>query len=160
MIDSLVFYRECLKWAYFLGKEPFDAFEHVACVFIMTSTYGTPVVLWQVVDWNLTATLACVAGGLSFPFGGGEESFVVPLGSKGWRRGESARLPPMWLGFKSRRRRHMWECRLSLLLVFSLAPRGFSPGIPVFPSPQKSTFPKSNLTKEGRRRTTLWMCYL
>ena len=30
------------------------------------------------------------------------------LGSKGWRRGESARLPSMWPGFKSRRRRHMW----------------------------------------------------
>ena len=30
------------------------------------------------------------------------------LGSKGWRSGEGARLPPMWPGFKSRRRRHMW----------------------------------------------------
>ena len=28
--------------------------------------------------------------------------------SKGWRSGESACLPPMWPGFKSRRRRHMW----------------------------------------------------
>ena len=28
-------------------------------------------------------------------------------------------------------------CGLSLLLVLSLAPRGFSPGTPVFPSPQK-----------------------
>ena len=26
-------------------------------------------------------------------------------------------------------------CRLSLLLVLSLAPRGFCPGTPVFPSP-------------------------
>ena len=26
-------------------------------------------------------------------------------------------------------------CELSLLLVLSLAPRGFSPGTPVFPSP-------------------------
>ena len=25
-----------------------------------------------------------------------------------WRSGESTRLPPMWPGFKSRRRRHMW----------------------------------------------------
>ena len=33
---------------------------------------------------------------------------------------------------------------LSLLLVLVLAPRGFSPGIPVFPSPQKPTFPNSN----------------
>ena len=30
------------------------------------------------------------------------------LGSKGWRSGESARLPPMWPGFESSRRRHMW----------------------------------------------------
>ena len=28
-------------------------------------------------------------------------------------------------------------CGLSLLLVLVLAPRGFSPGTPVFPSPQK-----------------------
>ena len=35
-------------------------------------------------------------------------------------------------------------CELSLLLVLSFAPRGFSPGTPVFPSPQKPTFPNSN----------------
>ena len=33
-----------------------------------------------------------------------------------------------------------------LLLVLSFAPRGFSPGTPVFPSPQKPAFPNSNLT--------------
>ena len=33
-------------------------------------------------------------------------------------------------------------CGLSLLLVLVLAPRGFSPGILVFPSPQKLTFSK------------------
>ena len=38
-------------------------------------------------------------------------------------------------------------CGLSLLLVLSLAPRGFSPGTPVFPSPQKPTFPNSNSTR-------------
>ena len=27
---------------------------------------------------------------------------------QGWRSGESARLPPMWSGFDSRTRRHMW----------------------------------------------------
>ena len=37
----------------------------------------------------------------------------------------------------SRTRRHM--CRLSLLLVLVLAPRGFSPGSLVSPSPQKPT---------------------
>ena len=35
-------------------------------------------------------------------------------------------------------------CGLSLLLVLVLAPRGFSPGTPVFPSPQKPTFLHSN----------------
>ena len=35
-------------------------------------------------------------------------------------------------------------CGLSLLLVLYPAPRGFSPGTPVFPSPQKPTFPNSN----------------
>ena len=33
---------------------------------------------------------------------------VCVLGEQGWRSGESTRLPPMWPGFKSRRRRHMW----------------------------------------------------
>ena len=34
----------------------------------------------------------------SFPF----------YGEKGWRSGESTRLPPVWPGFKYRRRHHMW----------------------------------------------------
>ena len=39
-------------------------------------------------------------------------------------------------------------CGLSLLLVLSFAPRGFSLGTPVFPSPQKPTFPNSNSTRD------------
>jgi len=35
-------------------------------------------------------------------------------------------------------------CGLSLLLVLSFAPRGFSPGTPVFPSHQKPTVPNYN----------------
>ena len=38
-------------------------------------------------------------------------------------------------------------CGLSLLLLLSFAPRGFSPGTPVSPSPQKPTFPNSNSTR-------------
>ena len=34
-------------------------------------------------------------------------------------------------------------CGLSVLLVLSLAPRGFSPGTPVFPSPYKPILPNS-----------------
>ena len=41
-------------------------------------------------------------------------------------------------------------CGLSLLLVLVLAPRGFSPGTPVFPSPQKPTFPNSNSIRNPR----------
>ena len=38
-------------------------------------------------------------------------------------------------------------CGLSLLLVLSFAPRGFSPGSPVFPSTLKPTFLNSNSTR-------------
>ena len=41
---------------------------------------------------------------------------------------------------------------LSLLLVLSLAPRGFSPGTPVFPSPQKPTLSNSNSIWNARTR--------
>ena len=51
-------------------------------------------------------------------------------------------------------------CGLSLLLVLSFAPRGFSPATPVFPS-SKTNISKFQFNQEsGRRRTTLWMCYL
>ena len=39
-------------------------------------------------------------------------------------------------------------CWLSLLLVLVLAPRGFSPSTPGFPSPQKPTLQNSNLIWE------------
>ena len=43
-------------------------------------------------------------------------------------------------------------CWLSLLLVLSFAPRGFSPGTPVFSSPQKPTLPNSNSIWNARTR--------
>ena len=49
-------------------------------------------------------------------------------------------------------------CGLSLLLVLSLAPRGFSPGTPVFPSPQKPTFPNSNSTRNQADEEPLCGC--
>ena len=49
---------------------------------------------------------------------------------------EGARLPPMWPGFESRTRRHMWV----EFVVGSLScSNGFSPGSPVFLPPQKLT---------------------
>ena len=43
-------------------------------------------------------------------------------------------------------------CGLSLLLVLSLAPRGFYLGTPVFPSPQNPTHPNSNSIWNARTR--------
>ena len=43
-------------------------------------------------------------------------------------------------------------CGLSLLLVLSLTPRGFSPGTPVFPSPQKPTLSNANSMWNARTR--------
>ena len=49
-------------------------------------------------------------------------------------------------------------CGLSLLLVLSFAPRGFSPGTPVFPSPPKPTFPNSNSTRSQVDEEPLRVC--
>ena len=66
-----------------------------------------------------------------------------PRGEQGWRSGESTRLPPMWLGFDSRTRRHMW---VEFVVGSRPCSEGFSLGTPVFLSPQKPTFPNSNST--------------
>jgi len=49
-------------------------------------------------------------------------------------------------------------CGLSLLLVLSFASRGFSPGTPVFPSPQKPTFPNFNSTRNQVDQEPLCGC--
>ena len=66
---------------------------------------------------------------------------------QGWRSGESARLPPMWSGFDSRTRRHMW---VEFVVVSRLYSEGFSPGSPVFLPPQKPTFLNFNSTWNAR----------
>ena len=50
------------------------------------------------------------------------------------------------------------QCELSLLLVLSFTPRGFSPGTPVFPSPQKPTFSNSNSTRNQADKEPLCGC--
>ena len=52
---------------------------------------------------------------------------------------------PMCPGFKHPYRRHIW---LTFVVGSLPAPRGFSPGTPVFPSPQKPTLPNSNSNLE------------
>ena len=54
---------------------------------------------------------------------------LVKLALQGWRKGKSARRPPMWPGFDSQIRRHMWvEFVASLLCT-----ERFSLGSPVSP---------------------------
>ena len=79
-------------------------------------------------------------------------------GEQGWRSGESARLPPMWPGFKSRRQRHMWvEFVVGSLLSFQRFFSGYS-GFPLSSKPNISQFQFDQESR--RRRATLWMCYL
>ena len=66
---------------------------------------------------------------------------------QGWRRGERTRLPPMWPRFDSRSRCHM---RVEFVVGYILAPSGFSPGTPVFSSPEKPTMPNSSLIRNAR----------
>ena len=67
--------------------------------------------------------------------------FNLLLGKQGWRSGESTRLPPLWPGFDSRTRRHMW---VEFVVGSCPCSEGFSPGSPVFLPPQKSTLLNSN----------------
>ena len=48
---------------------------------------------------------------------------------QGWRSGESTLFPPMWPGFDSLTRRHMWVELVGSLLCTER----FSPGTPVSP---------------------------
>ena len=78
---------------------------------------------------------------------------------EGWLSGESARLPPVWPGFDSRR--HMW---VDFVVGSHLALRGFFPGPPVFPSHQKPTFINSNSIWNARTRINEFLrvlrCYV
>ena len=77
---------------------------------------------------------------------------------QGWRSGESTRLPPMWPGFKFRRRLHMWV----EFVVGSLpCSKRFFSGYCGFPLSSKTNISKFQFNQEsGRRRTTMWMGYL
>ena len=54
----------------------------------------------------------------------------------------------MWPRLKSRRRRYMW---VEFVVDSLISLRGFSLITPVFPSPQKPTFPNSNSTRNQAR---------
>ena len=83
---------------------------------------------------------------------------VINVGSKGLRSGESARLPPIWPGFKYRRRCHIW---VEFVVGSLLCSERFFSGYSGFLLSSKTNISKFQLDPEsGRRRTTLWMCYL
>ena len=69
------------------------------------------------------------------------------IGEQGWLSGESARLPPMWPGFKPWTQCHMW---VEFVVGSCPCSEGFSLGYPVFLSPQTSTFLNSNLIGNSR----------
>ena len=74
------------------------------------------------------------------------------LESKGWRSGESARLPPMWPGFKSQRRRHLW---VEFVVGSLLCSERFFSGYSGFLLSSKTSISKFQFDQEsGRRRTT------
>ena len=58
---------------------------------------------------------------------------LVHMGVQCWGSGEGTPLPLMWPAGSNSGDDAI--CGLSLLLVRSFAPRGFSPGTPVFPFP-------------------------
>ena len=56
---------------------------------------------------------------------------MIARGAGGWCSGESARLTPMWPGFDSRSRRHMW---IEFFVGSLIAPRGFEFNVVEFSS--------------------------
>ena len=82
---------------------------------------------------------------------------VIQFGGQRWRSGESTRLPQMWPGFNSRRRRHMWV--KFVVVSFPCSERFFSvySGFPLSPKTNISKFQFDQ--ESGRRRTNARMCY-
>ena len=61
----------------------------------------------------------------------------ICLSEQGWRSGESTRLPLVWPGFKSLRRRHMW---VEFVVGSLRRTERFFSGYSGFPSPQNQHF--------------------
>ena len=80
------------------------------------------------------------------------------FGERGWRSGESTRLPPVWPGFKSRRRCHMW---VEFVVASLLCSKRFFSGYSGFLLSSQTNMPQFEFDQEScRRRSTMWMCYL
>ena len=78
------------------------------------------------------------------------------FGEQGWCSGESIRLPPMWPGFNSWHRRHMW---VKFVVGSFPCSKRFFCGHSGFPLSSKTNISKFQFHQEsGRRRTTMWLC--
>ena len=70
---------------------------------------------------------------------------VMFLGEQGWRSGESTRFPPMWPGFDSRTRRHMW---VEFVVGSLLCSERFFSGYSGFPLSTKTNISKFQFDPE------------
>ena len=70
---------------------------------------------------------------------------VMFLGEQGWHSGESTRFPPMWLGFDSRTRRHMW---VEFVVGSLLCSERFFSGYSGFPLSAKTNISKFQFDPE------------
>ena len=140
--------RVCIESYNIVSKQPVSG----QFIIIITKPLQQPflMALFTIILFYISNFWSCTQNNMVRPF---------ILGSKGWHRGESARLPPMRPEFKSRRCRHMW---VEFVVVVSLlcSERFFS-GYSGFPLSSKTNISKFQFDQEsGRWRTTLWMYYL
>ena len=102
-------------------------------------------------------TLMRVVGSCCAKFETAVKRLATCKRSKGWRSGESTRLPPTWPGFKSWRQRPMW---VEFVVGSLLCSERFFSGYSGFLLSTKTNIFKFQFDQEsGTRKTTLWICY-
>ena len=70
---------------------------------------------------------------------------IDPRREQGWRSGESAQFPPMWGGFDSQTRRHMW---VEFVVGSLLCSERFFSGYSGFPLSSKTNIPRFQFDRE------------
>ena len=74
--------------------------------------------------------------------------YLLILGNKGWRSGESRLASHPWPGFKSRRRRHLW---VEFVIGFLLCSERFFSGYCGFPLSSKTNASKFQFDQESNQ---------
>ena len=144
----------------FPGKQVFDSCLRIVddVVFTISSTS-----FFSLLPLNMPLLTKGIALGEDSPFfnpgkfSGGVKK--IYWGARVGQRWEPACLPPIWTGGSYPGVDAI--CGLNLMLVLSFAPRGVFSGFSGFPLSSKTNISKFQFDQEsGRRRTTMWMCYL